>query len=112
MIEKTLTGQTLRLPAKLLQDWAETFGLTPVPYVAIEPKIVTRTCYGIYDHPLDAPGHFVVRQHYVTLARETLPDAFRTTFDSLGSARASLPRGLSMVHRSKQDDATLIETWI
>jgi len=82
------------------------------PIVAIEPKIVEFTHYAIYDHPADDRQHFVVRKHYGTLAREVLPDAWALEFNSLGAARASLPKGLRMIHRLKGDDACLIETWI
>lgn len=61
----------------------------------------------IYDSPIDLPGRFVARKWVLDQpTNDLLQDK---TLDGL---RAKLPRGLSRLERSPQDDPKIVEIWI
>ena len=66
----------------------------------------------IYDHPTDYPKDFVARKWeiYSTGARAT-SDLLRS--DDLATLRGLLDQqNLCMIHRSPDDDPTIVETWL
>lgn len=67
--------------------------------------------YTIYDHPQDFPDYFVVRR-WLVASNQPLPCRDCDLFDTLEDARASIPRGLSMITRSADDDPVIRETWL
>lgn len=61
----------------------------------------------VYDSPIDLPGRFVARKWVLDQpTNELVQDK---TLDGL---RAKLPRGLTRLERSPQDDPKILETWI
>lgn len=73
------------------------------------------TVWTIYDHPRDFPDSFVVRKWQVFGDRMhpvPMPDGQASLHESLEAARESLPRGLTCIPRSDEDDLTIHETWI
>jgi hypothetical protein len=67
--------------------------------------------YTIYEKPTDYPDHFVVRKYFVR-GGETFPSLIASTFDTLASARLSLPAGLCCVGRMSGDHPHIVETWL
>jgi len=62
----------------------------------------------VYDKPLDAPEHVVVREWRGTFASLT---AFR--FDSVQEARDYLySKGLKCIGRDPSDESQIVESWI
>lgn len=69
----------------------------------------------IYDHPLDAPNHVVVRRWSVVAGSEPIPDEHAARFDTLEAARDWLHQwhpGLYCIPRQTGDDPTILETWL
>lgn len=61
----------------------------------------------VCDSPIDLPGRFVARKWVLDQpTNELVQDK---TLDGL---RAKLPRGLTRLERSPQDDPKILETWI
>lgn len=69
----------------------------------------TLTQYVIYDHPLDYPHHFVVRQFHI--GSGTVTAGSTDLADSLENARKLIPLGLVNVGRHHEDDFAIVETW-
>lgn len=68
--------------------------------------------YVVYDRPIDAPNHFVVRAHYTRMDGSIEASPAWALFDSLEEARehcASL--GLVRLERHRHDDPKIVETW-
>lgn len=61
----------------------------------------------VYDHPLDYPGHFVVRRWSGDQPTENFAVA-RT----IEEARAHVPMGLHRLPRQPDDDAAIVEVWL
>jgi len=67
--------------------------------------------YVIYKYPSDFPHNFVVRKY--TMDDKMQPKAGTCTlFQSLESARYSIPQYMTCVHRHEKDDPVIVETWI
>lgn len=69
----------------------------------------------IYDHPLDYPRHFVVRQFLIVPKRpEPLVAYIGCLYDTLDEARYDcfLRGGTIQFERSPGDDPFIIETWM
>ena len=64
----------------------------------------------IYDHPSDAPKHFVLRRWEIV--GDQLMPREATKHDSLVDARIAVPKGLIRMERDEKDDATIVETYI
>lgn len=63
--------------------------------------------FAVYDHPLDYPGHYVVRRF---VGDEPTADfAIELT---LGSIRLHIPPGMYRLERLDGDDPYILETWI
>jgi hypothetical protein len=61
----------------------------------------------IYDHPLDYPGHFVVRRWLGGKPTDSFIIA-----DSLTAARVEVPPGMHRLPHQPGEDAVIVETWI
>jgi hypothetical protein len=61
----------------------------------------------IYEHPLDFPGHFVVRRW---LGGDPTQDF--AIADSLEAARAKVPQGMYRMPHCPGEDDVIVETWI
>ena len=61
----------------------------------------------IYDHPLDYPGHFVVRRWMGGKPTEDFAIA-----DSIETARTEVPPGMYRLPRQSGEDKVILETWI
>jgi hypothetical protein len=64
----------------------------------------------IYEHPIDAPDHYVVRRWIIQDGKMT-PD-HGSHFNTLGDARAFIPPGRVKIPRSPNDDRAIVESWI
>jgi hypothetical protein len=65
--------------------------------------------YGARNHP---PGVWVVRaQDVVRGSMEPRPHAVFIECSSLAAARAAVPRGLTCIVRSPDDDPVIVESW-
>lgn len=74
---------------------------------------VVMTQWAIYEHPDDAPRHYVVRRWDIVRGLvEPRPHLEPSLADSLTAARAIIPRGLTRVGRSPDDDPTIVEVWL
>lgn len=61
----------------------------------------------VYDNPIDLPGRFVARKWLLDQpTSEVLQDK------TLEGLRGKLPRGLTRLERSPQDEPKIVETWI
>ena len=65
----------------------------------------------IYDHPLDYPGHFVVRRWYGD-KRGCAPTSDFAIADTLEAARAEVPAGLHRIPHQSGEDPVIAETWL
>lgn len=66
-----------------------------------------REIWTVYDSPTDFPGCFVARKWLLDQpTHEFLQDA------TLEGLRAKLPKGLTPLQRSSQDDPKIVESWI
>ena len=69
----------------------------------------------IYCHPTDYPEHFVVRRHALTArSRDCLSVVYGEArlFTNLADARAVIPQGLQRFGRQKEDQRSIVETWL
>ena len=67
--------------------------------------------YVIYDHPSDHPDKIVVRRWEMGGGGCAKP-CEGTLFESIQDARAAMPRGLTRIERSEQDDPAIAEVWM
>lgn len=65
--------------------------------------------FTIYDHPLDYPTGFVVREWLISAAGLTSGRAWRAP--TLDAARALIPDELFCLPRDVTDDPVIVETW-
>ena len=65
----------------------------------------------IYEHPLDHPDFFVVREFTIT-PEGPIPSPFAALSPTLEHARASIPRGCFCIDRAENDDSVIVETWV
>lgn len=71
----------------------------------------------VYDHPKDAPGHWVVRVWETTPSGTPMPAPCVHAFESLEEARAAIARtragpNLVRLPRDEQDDPSIAEVWL
>ena len=65
----------------------------------------------IYNHPSNAPDHFIARKWLVSGGESTMTDeVFKA--GTLEELRKLLPPGLYHIPRSDEDDSTVIESWL
>lgn len=64
----------------------------------------------IYEHPRDAPEHYVLRRWEIIVDQPEPREASRHA--TLEEARAAVPLGLIRMARYEQDDPTIVETYI
>jgi hypothetical protein len=65
----------------------------------------------IYDHPLDYPEHYVVRQWFPLATGHALPAEGYTLHATLEDARARIPKGLLRRDRWAGEDMVIAEVW-
>lgn len=68
----------------------------------------------VYDHPLDHPGHFIVRVWRIGPGW-IQPEARASGFVELEKARAWIQQefpGAVMLSRSPEDDPKILEVWL
>lgn len=75
------------------------------------------TLYVIFRHPTDYPGKWVVRRQYID--RDMKPDQEPHTdavplavADTLGGARAAIPKGMYNMGRTPGDVPAIYEVWL
>lgn len=69
--------------------------------------------YTIYDHPLDIPTGWVVREWIIGRPGEgPVAGKLVVVAGTLEAARAAIPPGLVMLTRSPEDDPYIVETWL
>lgn len=64
----------------------------------------------IYDHPLDHPTKFVVREWMVGI--KATPNGEANLADTLEEARAFVPPGLVNIGRNPSDEPQIAEVWV
>lgn len=64
----------------------------------------------IYDHPSDAPNHFVLRRFEIIDGQPLPREASRHA--TLEEAREQVPLGLIRMVRDERDDPTVVETYL
>ena len=68
-----------------------------------------RTLYAIYDHPIDFPDSFVIRQWYVQ-AGDVEAGPYQAV-SSLEEAQALLPEGATELPDHPLDDPKIVGVW-
>ena len=67
--------------------------------------------FTVYDHPRDYPDSYVVRRWLIGAGEVTADPEPTCVTPSLELARASIPDGLYLLHRHRDDDPSIVETW-
>jgi hypothetical protein len=70
------------------------------------------TTYTIYDHPLDIPTGWVVREWKIGPGGPPEVGELLIVAGSLEAARDAIPPGLFCLPRSPEDDPNVVETWL
>jgi hypothetical protein len=78
----------------------------------IDRSVAPLCTYTIYDHPLDCPEKFVVRQFVVATGPDPVPGPIVAETETLAEAREAIPRGLICFPRQPGDDPVIVETWL
>jgi hypothetical protein len=68
--------------------------------------------YTIYDHPLDIPTGFVVREWLITGNGAPMAGELLIVSDTVEGAREVVPPGLYCLGRQADDDPAVVETWV
>lgn len=68
--------------------------------------------YTIYDHPLDIPTGWVVREWIIGRPGRAQAGRLLIVAGDLKAAREAIPPGLVMIPRSNEDDPYIVETWL
>lgn len=66
----------------------------------------------IYEHPRDAPEHFVLRRWEIVGDPPAPEPREASKHDTLAQARAAVPLGLIRMARDEKDDLAIVETYI
>lgn len=70
------------------------------------------TMFVIYERPLDAPEHFVVRR-WIVAGGKIYADCAGVRTETLEEARAIVPaHHPTRLPRSAEDDAKIVEVWV
>jgi hypothetical protein len=72
----------------------------------------TMVIWTIYRHPTDFPGKWVMRGHVIEAQGSTHAMTECFVADTLDEARTFVPRGLTCLHRSPDDDPAIHEVWL
>lgn len=67
--------------------------------------------YTIYDHPLDCPESWVVREWQIKRGSAEPVPGPAWTAPTLQAARGLIPTGLFCLPREADDDPVIVETW-